>query len=216
MKELSTYYELAVRRNPDSVENMRKAIWATFFNKFSTDSKPQHNNCPEGADSWCEYRVAEANGNLDTFKHPPALDNEIEPLLRKVYEDLTTDDLLKRCLGADTQNCNESYNSCVWNLAPKHSFVGRKIVEIAAFCAACTFNEGLQPLLKIMETMEVTIGKNAVSLVQRRDESRITFSNRRSLEASKEHRAEIRLQRVAVNEAYEDEEGLMYGAGIAD
>jgi len=48
------------------------------------------------------------------------------------------------------------------------------------------------------------------------DEGRITFSNRRSLEASKEHRSEIRLQRKAVDEAYEDEEELVYGAGIAD
>lgn len=216
MKEMSTYYELAVRRNPNSVENMRKAIWATFFHKISTDSNPQHDNCPEGADSWCKYRVAEANGNLDTFKHPPALQDEIQPLLRKVYEDLTTDDLLERCTGAHTQNTNESYNSCVWRIVPKHVFAGKKVVEIAAFCAVCTFNKGLQPLLKIMETMGVTIGRNAADVVKRRDEHRIQHSNRRSLEASKEHRSELRLQRAAENEAYEEEEGLMYGAGIAD
>ncbi|KYM96986.1 hypothetical protein ALC62_12364, partial [Cyphomyrmex costatus] len=152
----------------------------------------------------------QANGNLDTFE------DEIQPLLRKVYEDFTTDDLLERCLGTNTQNSNESYNSCVWHIVPKHTFVGRKVVEIAAYCTACTFNEDLQPLLKIMETMGVTIGRNAVDLVQRRNKNRITTSNRRSLEASKEHRSELRIQKAAQNEAYENEEGLIYGAGIAD
>lgn len=51
--ELTIYYSLAIRRNHDSVEKMRDAIWATLCHKISTDKKPQHENCPEDADSWC-------------------------------------------------------------------------------------------------------------------------------------------------------------------
>lgn len=50
--ELSIYYGLAIRRNKDSVEDMRKEIWATFYHKISTDSKPQHDFCPTGENSW--------------------------------------------------------------------------------------------------------------------------------------------------------------------
>lgn len=40
--ELSIYYGLAIRNNIDSLENMKNAIWATFYHKSSTDEKPQH------------------------------------------------------------------------------------------------------------------------------------------------------------------------------
>lgn len=46
--ELSVYYGLAIRRNKDSMNNMKKAIWATLLHKSSTDKNPQHDNCPPG------------------------------------------------------------------------------------------------------------------------------------------------------------------------
>ena len=32
-------------------------------------------------------------------------------------------------------------NSCVWQFATKHIFRGKKILEIATYCVACTFHE---------------------------------------------------------------------------
>ncbi|KYN15554.1 hypothetical protein ALC57_12224 [Trachymyrmex cornetzi] len=214
--KLSKYYELTVRRHSNSVEDMRNAIWATFYHKISTDSEPQHSHCPEGANSWCKYRVAEATGTLENFKHPPALNNEIQPLLHGIYEDLTSDDLLQRCLGANTQNNNESYNACVWHFAPKHTFSGKQIIEIAAFCAACNFNEGFKPLLKIMEVMGVVIGKATAAFAEERDRARIASATRRTSDVSKERRIEIRNEKLINNELFEDTEGIVYGPGIAE
>ena len=50
--ELSVYYELDMRRNTDSVENMYKEIYATLYQTISTDEKPQQDRCPVGEDSW--------------------------------------------------------------------------------------------------------------------------------------------------------------------
>jgi len=216
MLELSTYYELAIRRNPNSIKEMRNDIWATFYHKISTDAKPQHSFCPPGAESWCKYRVAQASGKQEEYKHPPALDDDIQPALKSIYEDLTTDDLLWRCLGANTKNNNESFSACVWHLAPKHMFVGKKIIEIATNCALCTFNEGFKPLLKIMETMGVTIGMGAAAHAARKDKLRITEANRRDCEATKERRTQIRHEKAIENEYYEDTEGILYGPNIAD
>lgn len=62
---------------------------------------------------------------------------------KPVYEDLSRDDLLNRCLGGCTQNNNESFNSTVWSIAPKTSS-SKKIVDIAANIAASIFNDGLK------------------------------------------------------------------------
>lgn len=38
--QLQRYYGLAIRNNLESVESMKKAIWATFHHKLSSDEKP--------------------------------------------------------------------------------------------------------------------------------------------------------------------------------
>lgn len=48
-------------------------------------------------------------GTLDTFKHDDLpLNDVIVKGIKLINEDLTRDDLLQRCLGANTQNNNES------------------------------------------------------------------------------------------------------------
>ncbi|KMQ84720.1 hypothetical protein RF55_17253 [Lasius niger] len=216
MQDLSLYYGLAIRRHTDSVENMKKEIWATFFHKISTDEEPQHLHCPAGAESWCKWRQHEAAGTLCDFTHPPPLDDDVQEVLRPIYEELTADELLERCLGNNTQNNNESFNACVWHLVPKHIFTGRIILEIAAYTSACVFNEGFCTLLKIMEVMGVTIGSAVVQLAHKQDGQRIAQANRRSTDASKESRMARREERALENETYKESEGILYSAGIAD
>lgn len=106
MKDLSTYYGLAIHRNPNSIEKMRHAILATYHHKISNETS-QHSLCPPGAESWCKRRKHEVTGSLASDQHPPALDGEVQQMLKPFDEDLTSDDLLERCLGSNTQNNNE-------------------------------------------------------------------------------------------------------------
>jgi len=67
-----------------------------------------------------------------------------------------------------------------------------------------------------METMGVTIGMGAAAHAARNDQLRITEANRRDCEAMKKRRTQIRYEKVAENEFYEDTEGILYGPGIDD
>ena len=116
-------------------------------------------------------------------------------LVKKVYEELSSEDLLKRCLGGNIQNNNESFNSLVWNFAPKHHFTGKKVLEIAA----CIFNEGFLPVLKIMETMGVTIGSTARNYSDVVDNARILKANKNAEINSKEARTVRRALRAAAD-----------------
>lgn len=42
------YYGLATMSNIDDVNRMKKAIWAIFFHKLSTDQTPQYSLSPGG------------------------------------------------------------------------------------------------------------------------------------------------------------------------
>jgi len=99
---------------------------ATFYHLSSTNENPQHQYCPSGADSWCKWQVTQAL--QQEFDHPPPLHTDVQKHVLPIYEDLSRDDLLERCLGGYTQNANESFNATIWRLAPKHLNCGIKII----------------------------------------------------------------------------------------
>ena len=125
---LTAFYGLPIRRNSDSIEKMRQALFATLDHCTSSDKKPKHTLCPSGEQSWCKWRRAEATGTLKTFKHKRVpLNSTVIREITPIYQELSSDDLLKRCLGVHTQNSNESLNSCSWNIALKHLHSGKSV-----------------------------------------------------------------------------------------
>lgn len=65
----------------------------------------------------------------------PPLDAEVQEVVLLIYEDLSSDDLLEKCLG---ENNNESFN-CV---APKHIYRVYLIFKLPHFLATSNFNDG--------------------------------------------------------------------------
>lgn len=214
IKKLTSYYGLAIRRNINNVEDMKKAIMATYYHMCSTNENPKHEFCPPGADSWCKWQkaqVIEAN-----FEHPTPLHPDVQKHILPIYEDLSQEDLLQRCLGGHTQNANESFNSTVWRFAPKHLHSGLKIVQIAAYMAAGLFNEGYTSILQIMNRLEIIIGKQSKTYADNIDKHRVIRQERCSSLATKEARKARRQQLLEEKEMYEETEGLLYGPGIAN
>lgn len=214
--ELTKYYGLAIRRNSHSVQAMKDAIWATYYHKSSTDKKPQHEKCPPGENSWCTWRKAEASDTLSLYKHKAPLSDTVLKAIEPIYKDLSSDDLLQRCLGAHTQNSNESLNNMIWMRAPKQFHSGADIVNIATELGVIIFNEGEESLLIVMDLMGVRIGTFAESWVHSRDKTRIERAERQVTDAAKKARIEQREMLAAQHEQLQEEEGCLYGAGIAD
>ncbi|CAH2097512.1 unnamed protein product [Euphydryas editha] len=190
----------------------RKYEW-----KCSSDENPQHQFCPEGEDSWCKWRKAEAKNELDQFHHDkPPLIPEVQVAIKPVFEDLSKDELLIRCLGAETQNNNEYFSLLIWTFAPKHLHSGPKIVEIASYLSVITFNKDFEDVLKVMSVMGCRIGREAHTYVEKRDEMRISRSERRVSDAVKQARIDSRAKESDLKEFQEEEEGILYGPGITD
>ncbi|GFW76252.1 uncharacterized protein TNCV_3800871 [Trichonephila clavipes] len=55
----------------NSINSMKRAIWATYFHKASIDTYPQHGLCPTNEDTWCKYNRAITTGEV--YKHKKAL-----------------------------------------------------------------------------------------------------------------------------------------------
>ncbi|KAH7956252.1 hypothetical protein HPB52_007664 [Rhipicephalus sanguineus] len=48
----------------DEVEDVQRAVMATFYHTTSTDHDPHHELCPPDPDSWCRHRAAEAKATF--------------------------------------------------------------------------------------------------------------------------------------------------------
>lgn len=209
--EFSNYYGLAIRRHPDSVEDMKKEIWASFYHKISTNDNPQHSRCDP---AWCQYLIAQAEGV--EYDHKPPLREDIQALIEPIFKDLSADPLLKRCLGGETQNNNESVNNCIWRIAPKTINCGAKIVEIATFIGAGTFNDGHLHIKRIMALLGIKIGYHSNKFSEEIDQLRLKRAEGKSAESTKEARTARRMANSEKEDFYQDEEGVLYGPGIDD
>lgn len=213
--ELTIYYGLAIRRNHDSVKKMQNDIYATLQHKLSTDDNPMHEKCPRGEDSWCSWQRAQATGDT-SYKDKPALSQEVYKAILPIYEELSRDELLTRCLGGFTQNSNESFNSTIWSMAPKSVSSGKHVLDIAVYIAVGTYNDGLSSIMRLMQHLGITIGPNCFNFCVETDKRRIYFSERSLTNAAKKARLSIKSLRKEEEEASIEADGQMYGAGIAD
>jgi len=100
IKQFTSYYGLAIRRNVNSVENMKKAIMA-IYHMYSTNKNSRHEDCPPGADSWQKSQAIGESTNFNPVPLHPDVQKHIQ--YTKIYP------RFQRCLGSHTQN--ESFNS---------------------------------------------------------------------------------------------------------
>lgn len=142
------YYGNAICGHSNDLEGMKQACWAVFYHSISTDEKPQHHCCPEGADSWCKVQRALALGQ-GLPPHSAKIQADLEQYIKPVFDDLCKQELLEKCLLGATQNRNESFNNLIWARAPKTEFVTRPTIEIAISQSAIIFNSGRQALLAV-------------------------------------------------------------------
>lgn len=193
---LSRYYGAAIRHNCDSVEEMKNAIWATYYHQQSTDDNPQHDKCLRGKNSWCPYQKALATTGVDNFKHKyTPLPEDVIQAIKPIYEDLSKDELLERCLGGFTRNANESLNQLIWRIAPKKLSGSKQIVEFASYVATCSSNECAGAFFTFLSDMDISVGPSAHEYARLEDSSRINRAEIQAQQQSKEARIQLRLEK---------------------
>ena len=134
------------RKIKTSASEMREEIQSTFYHCISTDDNLHHNRCTKGPKSWCFY-----NRSIVCDEDPPSQETmkiyfHLEPQelahIKTVYDCLTSDEMMKRCLQGLTHNRNEHLHSRIWKFAPKLGNASRDTVEFATATAVCNYNIG--------------------------------------------------------------------------
>jgi hypothetical protein len=158
IRHLSDYYGKAIRDNQGKdIESMRKACLSGLKHITSTNTNPDHEYCPTGRDSWCFYNRAIATNTTppdhNTMLVHMSLDKSGLERVTHLYEDLTSDQLLQKCLKGRTQNANESVHSKLWNKLSKSKYYGLNTVKHALRTTVMEHNYGYSST-NIMQYMD--------------------------------------------------------------
>ncbi|CAB0032541.1 unnamed protein product, partial [Trichogramma brassicae] len=102
-------------RTRTRANQVHQQIRALRHRSRSSDREPQHDLCPIGQNSWCQWQKVKANRTLKTFKHTNSPPPAVMDAIKSIYTDLSKVELLQTCVGQFTQNPNESFNQTLWN-----------------------------------------------------------------------------------------------------
>ncbi|CAN7939170.1 unnamed protein product [Ixodes hexagonus] len=185
---LQFYYGKAIRDNTDSLQNMRKAVWAIYFHKLSTDEKPNHGLFPNGPSSWCGYNRSLSEGNPETYSHRNSLPTAVLEAIKPVFQALSSPGLLSKCLHGRTQNTNESLNQLIWCRCPKKTFVDADTVKIATYDAVAHYNDENASRNAVLNALGITPGVFCEIALSRLDKERVEKTEFRSSTENKERR----------------------------
>ena len=209
---LQNYYGIAVRANAGNMEQMKKSIHASLFHVASSKDNNWHDHCPTGKDSWCRYQSDKSTG-LSTYKPGPGLPLTVIKHIKPVYNELSRDNLLKKCLHGKTQNQNEAFNGLIWERLPKSTYVSLTLMKLGTYDAIAHFNIGRKSSCLIFETLGMIPGRYTTKHCANMNRKRLYFANYKSTDKACKRRKVIRGKRKSVMDHLEDKEGTVYEAG---
>ena len=90
-----------------------------------------------------------------------------------MFQTLTEDTLLERCLHGGSQNTNESFHNLIWERCPKTTFVGRKRLSLAVAEATIVYNDGELGRLDIFNALGIEPGVYTKQCLAQLDRKRV-------------------------------------------
>ena len=152
INSMQNFYGLAIRNNTENLYAMKKAVSAILFHCTNfTYPTFRHRFCPKTESSWCKWQVDQLKGTHG-YKNSISLPLWIHNLLKPIFIDLSSENLLKKCLHGQTQNTNECLNSIVWSRYPKNIFVSRTTFEMGINSAVLHFNDGTNGVKEVLHS----------------------------------------------------------------
>lgn len=203
---LQNYFGIALRKNVNDLDKMVQGTKASMYHVAG-----YHDSCPNGEDSWCQFKLDQLNGTKLYKKKGFPLD--VRQAILPIYNDLCKRENLSKCLHGRTQNANESFNGMVWNRVPKANHVGLGLLSFAVYDAIAHFNEGGIAAYNIFTKMNMDPGKYTVRGLNLQDIVRKRRSAYRMSSPQKKRRKVIRHLRKAKQDKQIEQEGKTYEYG---
>ena len=192
---------------------MKSAVLATLFHVASSKQNNWHYpHCPTGDDSWCKYNMDRAK-HTATYTPGPGLPLEIVLKIKPVFEDLSKEEELQKCLHGKTQNANESFNGTIWDRVPKVNYVSLPTLEFGVYDAVANFNIGRKATVLIYELLNMEPGIYTLKGCDIINSRRLWLAEYRSNKVNKARRQLLRTKKMKKMDKFIETEEKSYEAG---
>lgn len=210
---LQNFLGVAIRQNAGNLQGMKAGALSTLFHVASSKKNNFHfPHCPTGSRSWCKYNSDKANST--TFYKPgPGLPLEIVHKIRPIFDDLSKETELQKCLHGKTQNTNESFNGTIWERIPKTNYVSLTNLQFGVYDAVANFNIGMKGSVLIYEKLGMVPGAYTLKGCQRLNVKRIRLAEYRGNKNSKLRRQLLRAKKLKKSDKINETEEETYVPG---
>ena len=211
---LQNYYGMAIRSNTSDVMEMKKAVGAVLFHCSNLNLESErHKFCPTGEGSWCKWQSDRVTGKAE-YKKKLSLPDAVKEKLKPIFAELSSHDLLSKCMHGLTQNANESLNNIIWKKCPKRIFVTRAVLEMAVYSAIIDFNNGMLGLCKVAKELGLENSHFMERLSYKEDSDCIRRAAKKYSEEARKRRKKLRaVRKKFIDEEKDDNIGLSYDPG---
>ena len=133
--------------------------------------------------------------------------------LKSIYNELSSDALLSKCLHGLTQNQNESFNGTIWERLPKYKYYSMTQLEFGVYVAVAYFNTGAKSCKLLYEKLNILPGYHTLKGCTVRNRKRLYVAEYKYNESTKKRRRLIRGLKKGKDDKYIEHEGTVYDAG---
>ena len=208
---MQNFYGRALRDNKNNVKGMAKATSAILKNYSSTVENPQHQDCPEGASSWCSYQRDVANG---TDLHKPVKNlfpDAVVEVIQPLFDRLGDEPFLAGCENCYIQNRNESLHHVIWGMVSKEVYSSPQEISMAISLGVLQFNQGISSTYsELLPLLGIEAQQEMGEACQWIDEERVYQAEYRNTPEIKLRRKKKRKDKLKKQDAFVHQEGAMY------
>ena len=210
---LQNFFGVAIRQNAGNLKGMKAGVLATLFHVASSKNNNWHfPHCPTGSNSWCKYNRDKEN-DTKLYKPGPGLPLEIVHKIRPIFECLSKDSELEKCLHGKTQNANESFNGTIWDRIPKTNYVSLENLSFGVYDAVANFNIGMKSSVLIYEKLNMVPGVYTLRGCKRINVKRLRYAEYKENIKNKARRQILRAKKMKKNDHLVESEEKLYEAG---
>lgn len=132
---------------------------------------------------------------------------------RPIFEELSNEDHLKKCLHGQTQNQNESFNATIWERIPKSKYASLPQLRFGVYDAVANFNIGRKASILVFEKMHMEPGKYMSYNCNRLNKRRLWNATYKNMEGVKLKRKKARGAKHRKSDKDKQVEGKTYAPG---
>jgi len=127
---------------------MAKAAHAILKYYSSTPENPHHEDCPQGAGSWCSYNCGLATGGNTHKPIRDSLPQAVVDVVQPTFDRLGNEQFLAGCENCIDHNNYESLHHMIWGIYPKKQFISQQEASLSVSLGVVVFNNGMDNTLR--------------------------------------------------------------------